>query len=60
MNMDKGTPPSGTYGVWAEPRGHMNNPRWITLDPMTYDEAIEKSDFMNRANKLWHYYAKPI
>lgn len=54
------TAPEGFYGVWCEPRGHMNTPRWITDKPSSYEEAIAIADQMNRANKQWHYYAKPI
>lgn len=55
-----GTAPDGVYGVWCDPKGHMNNPRWLSTDSMNYEAAIALADKMNRANKQWHYYAKPI
>ncbi len=54
------TPPEGLYGVWSEPMGHLGNPRWITSLPLSYEPAIALADQMNRANKKWHYYAKPV
>ena len=60
MNNDL-PPPEGLYGVWCEPKGHMNNPQWLaSFDPVSYEVAIVEADRMNRLNKLWHYYAKPI
>ena len=59
-NSEFGTSPEGDYGIYCEPKGHSNNPRWLSDKHMTYDEAINKADEMNRVNKQWHYYAKPI
>jgi hypothetical protein len=52
-------PPEGVYGVWSEPKGHINQPGWIRGE-MTYEEAIVVADCMNRANSQWHYTAKPV
>jgi hypothetical protein len=53
--------PSGSYGVFCEPLGHMGDPKWSGKRvPMTYEEATKEADFMCRANNQWHYYAKPI
>lgn len=60
MKQNKNPPPDGSYGVWCEPKGHLHNPQWITKSPISYEEAVALADLMNRANKAWHYYAKPI
>lgn len=53
-------PPQGLYGVWCEPRGHLQNPRWLDQKPLNYEEAAKLADQMCRANKEWHYSAKPV
>jgi hypothetical protein len=52
--------PEGLYGVWCEPRGHLDNPCWLGRKPMPYEEAIKEADRMCRNNHAWHYYAKPV
>lgn len=52
--------PSGLYGVFCEPKGHMGDPRWTSSEPKSYEAAVVEADFMNRSNHSWHYYAKPI
>ena len=58
------TTPPEEYGVWAEAPHHQHNPQWIAKEGSffkgTYDEAIKLADEMCRANKWWHYYAKPV
>lgn len=67
--MNNYTPSSlGLYGIFCEPKGSaynevcssMRNPQWISTSKLSYEEAIKKADEMNRANKEWHYYAKPL
>lgn len=52
--------PKGLYGVYYEARGHLGNPGWLAKEPMFYEQAIIEADYMNRANQMWHYYAKPV
>ena len=62
------TPPPGLYGVFCEGKSGMQAPHWLHFfvdgkrmdDGCSYDEACKEADTMNRANKEWHYYAKPI
>jgi len=60
INLDNEDPPSGMYGVWCEPNGHHNDPRWLSREPSTYEVAVLLADKMNRRNKMWNYHAKPI
>lgn len=53
-------PPSGNYGVFCEPLGHIGNPKYFSSKPITYEEAVIVADLMCRANNQWHYYPKPI
>jgi hypothetical protein len=54
-------PVTGDWGVMAEPRnGQMKSSTWITQYPLSYDDAMKKADYMNRANNQWFYYAKPL
>lgn len=57
---EQDTAPEGEYGIFCEPLGHFGNPGWMSERPMNYEEAVKEADFMCRANKFWHYYAKPI
>lgn len=55
-----GSPPKGLYGVFCEPLGHKSEPRWTHTESGSYESAVAEADRMNRVNKYWHYYAKPI
>jgi hypothetical protein len=56
--------PTGPYGVYCEPLvgslGKLAIPRWSDAGNRTYEEAVKEADLMNRSDKHWHYYAKPI
>lgn len=54
--------PQGMYRVWCDPRRQDSSlcGRWLSNPAMPYEEAIKVADKMNRANHLWHYYAKPV
>lgn len=59
--MEQRKAPDGLYGIFCEPKGNKNrNSTWLNINPTSYDVAIAQADFMNRSNKEWHYYAKPI
>lgn len=60
INLDNNPPPSGMYGIWCEPKGHMQDPRWLSATPQPYEDALRLADRMNRLNTLWNYHAKPL
>ena len=50
--------PKGLWVVLAENRSTGEIRRMG--DPAPYEEAIAHADCMNRSNKAWFYYARPI